>query len=117
MSDHRIVACALLVFALALSSVAYGAPLSLAINAERVPAVGAVVAGLGRVHASLLPEGRIAVVKRSARLLSGQDAGSASLVAELTKGSKVFIQAEAAGMVEVKLLTGQSGWLSVKELK
>ena len=64
-----------------------------------------------------LPEGRIAVVKRSARLLSGQEAGAASLVAELAKGTKVFIQAEDGGMVEVKLLTGQSGWLPLKELK
>jgi hypothetical protein len=64
-----------------------------------------------------LPEGRVAVVKKSARLMSGQAAGSATVVAELSKGTTVFVQSEAGGMVEVKLLTGEAGWISVKEIK
>jgi hypothetical protein len=56
-------------------------------------------------------------VKKSARLMSGQAAGSATVVAELSKGTNVFVQSEAGGMVEVKLLTGEAGWISVKEIK
>jgi len=46
MSDFRIVAGALLIFALAVSSLAYGAPLSPAVKAERVVPPGSPITGI-----------------------------------------------------------------------